>query len=63
MQAAVSGFFIGHGDCLADAQYVEQQVKTQLGVQEVFINDIGPVIGSHSGPGTLALFFLAENRD
>lgn len=54
--------FISHGDCLADAQDLANQVKTQLGVKEVVINYIGPVIGSHSGPGTVALFFLGNPR-
>ena len=55
--------FISHGDCAADCAYVEQQVKERLGVQTVYTNPIGPVIGTHSGPGTIALFFLAENKD
>ena len=54
--------FISHGDCLEDAQYVAQQVRTKLGVKEIFINYIGPVIGAHSGPGTVALFFLGSSR-
>ena len=54
--------FICHGDCLADAQYLEQQVKEKYGVKKVFIYYVGAVIGSHSGPGTLALFYLGEHR-
>lgn len=54
--------FISHGDCLEDAEYVAKQVKEKLGVREVKINFIGPVIGAHSGPGTVALFFLGEHR-
>ncbi len=54
--------FISHGDCLKDAQYVESEIKKRLGVKNVAINFIGPVIGSHSGPGTLALFFMATER-
>lgn len=54
--------FICHGDCLEDAQYLESLVRQKYGVEEVFIGDTGAVIGSHSGPGTLALFFLGENR-
>ena len=54
--------FICHGDCLEDAQYLEEQVKTRFGVKNVFIGYTGAVIGSHSGPGTLALFFLGKNR-
>lgn len=54
--------FISHGDALEDAQYVEQQVRERFGVKTIYINPIGPVIGSHSGPGTVALFFLASER-
>ena len=54
--------FICHGDCLSDAQYLESLVKEQYGVKNVFIYYVGAVIGSHSGPGTLALFYLGEHR-
>ena len=54
--------FISHGDCPEDAKYLEQLLKTRYGVQEVYINYVGAVIGSHSGPGTLALFFMGEHR-
>ena len=54
--------FICHGDCLADAQYLEQQVKEKYGVKNVLIYYVGAVIGSHSGPGTLALFYLGDHR-
>ena len=54
--------FISHGDCLADAEKVADDVKKRFGVKEVVINYVGPVIGAHSGPGTLALFFLGTKR-
>jgi len=54
--------FICHGDCLEDAQYLEKLVKEKYGVKNVFIYYTGAVIGSHSGPGTLALFFLGSKR-
>ncbi len=54
--------FISHGDAQADAEYVAEQVKSRLGVQETHINFIGPVIGSHAGPGTIALFFVGTER-
>ncbi len=54
--------FICHGDCQADADYLAAQVKEKYGVKNVFIYYVGAVIGSHSGPGTLALFLLGKNR-
>lgn len=54
--------FICHGDCLEDAEYLERLVKERFGVKTVHIGYTGPVIGSHSGPGTLALFFLGKER-
>ena len=57
-----STMFISHGDCREDAEYLAQQLKEKCGVKEVVISYVGAVIGSHSGPGTLALFFLGKNR-
>ena len=54
--------FISHGDCLEDAELVAQMVKDRFGVQNVYINYVGPVIGAHSGPGTLALFYVGVER-
>ena len=54
--------FISHGDCLEDAQYLAEKLKQEQGVKEVLIGYVGAVIGSHSGPGTLALFFLGKER-
>lgn len=54
--------FINHGDCPDDAAYVEAQVKERFGVKDVVVNYVDPVIGAHSGPGTMALFFLASTR-
>ena len=54
--------FISHGGCLEDAQKVAQDVKDRFGTKEVVINYVGPVIGAHSGPGTVALFFLGSKR-
>lgn len=54
--------FISHGDCLAEAQSLADMIKEQLGVKEVVLNYVGPVIGAHSGPGTIALFFLGDKR-
>ena len=54
--------FICHGDCIEEAQLLEKIVKEKYGVKEVLTYYTGAVIGSHSGPGTLALFFLGEHR-
>ena len=54
--------FICHGDCIDDAKYLEKLVKENYGVKDVLIYYTGAVIGSHSGPGTLALFYLGEHR-
>ena len=57
-----STMFISHGDCPEDAEYLAGLLKEQYGAKEVYINYVGAVIGSHSGPGTLALFFMGEHR-
>ena len=54
--------YICHGDCIDDANYLAQKIKNELGVKEVYIGYTGAVIGSHSGPGTLALFYLGTER-
>lgn len=54
--------FICHGDCIEDARYLEKKLKERYGTKEVFIGYTGAVIGSHSGPGTLAVFFLGKAR-
>lgn len=60
--AADQMIFINHGDCLEDAEYVADKVREEFGVKDIVINYVDPVIGAHSGPGTLALFFLADKR-
>ena len=55
--------FITHGDCLEDAEYVANKVRERFGVRDVVINYVDPVIGAHSGPGTMALFYMAESRN
>lgn len=57
-----STMFISHGDCIEDAEYLAKLVKERCGVQNVVISYVGSVIGSHSGPGTVALFFLGTHR-
>ena len=58
----VDTVFISHGDCPADAEKVAAEVKKRFGTRDVVINTIGPVIGAHAGPGTVALFFLGTKR-
>ena len=55
-------FFISHADCYDDAKKLEALIQASTGVSCSLISDIGPVIGSHAGPGTLALFFLGNKR-
>ncbi len=62
IDAASQTMFICHGDCIDDANYLAQRVKAELGVKEIYIGYTGAVIGSHSGPGTLALFYLGTER-
>lgn len=54
--------FISHGDSEADARKVADMVKERFGVEVKVIDYVGPVIGCHSGPGTIALFFLGSER-
>lgn len=54
--------FISHGDSLEDAQFVAEEVKRRFGIDSFLINYVGPTIGAHSGPGTIALFFYGDER-
>ena len=54
--------FISHGDCIEDAEFVAGLIEKEHGVKVELITDIGPVIGAHSGPGTLAVFFIGKER-
>ena len=54
--------FISHGDCLEEAEALAEMLKTQCGVKEVLIHYVGAVIGSHAGPGTIAMFFIGKER-
>lgn len=67
MEEQMKGFdnpevFISHGDCPEDAQALADMVRTRFGIDTIMIGYIGPVIGTHSGPGTLALFFFGSPR-
>jgi DegV family protein with EDD domain len=54
--------YISHGDCYDDAKKLADMVTAEFGITDILINEVGPVIGAHSGPGTLALFFLGSKR-
>lgn len=54
--------FISRADCPDDANYIEAQLKEKYGADVQVITDIGPVIGAHAGPGTIALFFVGKER-
>lgn len=54
--------FISHGDCPQDAEYVAGRIRETMTVRDIRIHTIGPVIGTHSGPGTVAVFFLGSHR-
>lgn len=67
MEQQIRGFdnqevFISHGDCIEDAEYLAGLVRDKFGIDDITIDYIGPTIGTHSGPGTLALFFLGSPR-
>lgn len=54
---------ISQGDCRKDAEYVASEIKKRFkGVKSIIIGNVGPVIGSHTGPGVVALFFFGEKR-
>jgi DegV family protein with EDD domain len=54
--------FISHGDCQEEAEWLASIVREELHVKDIMIGMIGPVIGSHSGPGTMAIFFMGNCR-
>ena len=53
---------ITHGDCPEDAEYLAKVVREKMGVENILINNIGTVIGSHTGPGVLAVFHMGGKR-
>lgn len=62
LPAAEQTVFISHGDCEADARFVAEEIRRRFGIDRISINFVGPVIGSHAGPGTIALFYLGSGR-
>ena len=57
-----SPVFISHADCAADAHKLADMIREKTGLETSLITDVGPVIGAHAGPGTLALFFVGSER-
>ena len=54
--------YISHADCMSDVEYVKKCIAEKFGKEVAVVTDVGPVIGAHSGPGTIALFFVAKER-
>lgn len=54
--------YISHGDCIEDAEYLANKIKDRFGIKDILIHYVDPVIGAHSGPGTVALFFIGKER-
>ena len=59
---AVGPVVIAHSDCIGEAQELADMLKAKHGVSVEFITDIGTVIGAHTGPGTIVIFFVAKER-
>ena len=55
-----SKVYISHGNCIEDAKKLASIIEEKYGYKTDLITDVGPVIGAHSGPGTLALFFVGK---
>lgn len=53
---------ISHGDCINDVNVLIERINSAITVKEWIINYVDPVVGAHSGPGTIAIFFLGEKR-
>lgn len=54
--------FITHGDCIEDVEILEAEITERFGITDFVVNYVDPVIGAHSGPGTLALFFIGSEK-
>lgn len=53
---------VSHGDCIEDVEYLKEKIEEKIKVKEWVINYVDPVVGAHSGPGTVAIFFLGNHR-
>lgn len=54
--------FICHGDCYDDAKFIADYIRARAQVKDIIINYVGPVIGSHTGPGVVSVFFVGTER-
>lgn len=54
--------YISHGDCYNEAKMLADMITNEFGITDILISEVGPVIGAHSGPGTIALFFVGTQR-
>jgi DegV family protein with EDD domain len=54
--------YIAHGDCIEDAEYLKSLILSETTPKDMVINSLGPVIGTHTGPGLVGLFFLGKER-
>ena len=54
--------FLSHGDCREDADFVAEEIRRRFGTKDIRVSYVGPVIGSHTGAGVVALFFLGTER-
>ena len=62
IEPAKQTVYISHGDCYDDAKKLADMITEELGTTDILISEIGPVVGAHAGPGTVALFFLGTER-
>ena len=62
IEPAKQTIYISHGDCYDDAKKLADMIYEEWGITDILISEIGPVIGAHSGPGTVALFYLGTER-
>ena len=62
IEPASQTVFITHGDCIEDVELLKSEIAERLGVTDFVVNYVDPVIGAHSGPGTLALFFVGTEK-
>jgi len=54
--------YIAHGDCLEDAEYLKSLILSEITPKDIVINILGPIIGTHTGPGMVGVFFLGKER-